>query len=60
MYFAFLIAIIWLDGSHEKTDVELFNGTTNLYLQVHVDGDGYMVHVADRPLVSDIYIYTHM
>ncbi|XP_065896911.1 uncharacterized protein [Dysidea avara] len=45
--------IIWLHGCHDKTDVELFNGCTNLYLQVHKEGTGYKVHVADRPLETD-------
>ena len=42
-----------MSGSRDNTDLELFNGRTNLYLQVKQVGHGYKVKVAERPLVSD-------
>ena len=56
MYSTFYIAIIWVSGSDDYKDVELFNGWTNLYLQAHKVGYGYKLKVADRPLVSGVYI----
>ena len=55
MYSTFYIAIIWVSGSDDYKDVELFNGETNLYLQAQKVGYGYKLKVADRPLVSCVY-----
>jgi len=47
------IGVIFVSGSDDNTDLELYNGRTNLYLQVKQVGHGYKVKVAERPLVSD-------
>ncbi|XP_065893352.1 uncharacterized protein [Dysidea avara] len=49
-----LDTIIWVSGSDDYKDVELFNGWTNLYLQAHKVGYGYKLKVADRPLETDL------
>ena len=47
------IGIICVSGSDNNTDLELYNGSANLYLQVKQVEHGYQVEVAERPLVSN-------
>jgi len=52
--FTYYIGIIDYKGTPDFKNVELFNMTHNLYLQVTEKDGKYGVQVAERPLVSII------